>query len=162
MGREPELSTSFFQVLIGDFANKLVSFSRSRSSCEIWLPCCLFSTLMQFCYMFEIHVLTVYTTSICEEAKREVACNPSAPNWMRKIMGCDDWTSAWSCYCFGNGWVEFVNYHNLQVGDFLVFELIDESTFQVSMFDQNCCEKELMKLCTSKPRRGWIGVCLCR
>lgn len=100
MGREPELSTSFFKVLIGGFANKLVSFSRSRSSCEIWLPCCLFSTLMQFCYMFEIHVLTVYTTSICEEANREVACNPSAPNWMWKIMGCDDWTSGWSWLLF--------------------------------------------------------------
>lgn len=46
-------------------------------------------------------------------------------------------------YCFVNGWLEFVNFHKLEEYDFLVFWLIDDSIFQVTIYDPTCCEKKL-------------------
>lgn len=46
-------------------------------------------------------------------------------------------------YCFGEGWLEFVKDTKTQVGDFLVFWLIGKSTFEVSIFGPNGCQKDL-------------------
>ena len=42
---------------------------------------------------------------------------------------------------FGQGWQEFVNYHDLQEGDFLVFKYISKLCFMVKIFDRTGCEK---------------------
>lgn len=44
-------------------------------------------------------------------------------------------------HCFVNGWFQFMKDNLLERGDFLVFWLIAESTFQVTMYGPSCCEK---------------------
>ncbi|KAA8547265.1 hypothetical protein F0562_003871 [Nyssa sinensis] len=50
------------------------------------------------------------------------------------------------------GWRKFVEDHKLQVGDFLVFWLISDSTFDVVTYDRSGCEKEV-----NSAIRGNIG-----
>ncbi|RAL46004.1 hypothetical protein DM860_006158 [Cuscuta australis] len=40
-----------------------------------------------------------------------------------------------------NGWEGFVDEHDLQLGDFLVFEHMGNLIFKVTLFDPTCCEK---------------------
>ncbi|CAI9278401.1 unnamed protein product [Lactuca saligna] len=44
-------------------------------------------------------------------------------------------------YCFADGWSDVVEDSDLGFGDFLVFWLVDESTFKLSIFSPNGCEK---------------------
>nr|XP_043626768.1 B3 domain-containing protein REM10-like [Erigeron canadensis] len=46
-------------------------------------------------------------------------------------------------YCFSDGWDNVVQDLQLQFGDFLVFWLVDKSTFKVSIFNSNGCEKDV-------------------
>ncbi|CAK9141135.1 unnamed protein product [Ilex paraguariensis] len=46
-------------------------------------------------------------------------------------------------YWFTTGWPEFVEANKLLVGDFCVFWLNGDSTFEVSVYGRNCCEKQL-------------------
>lgn len=41
---------------------------------------------------------------------------------------------------FSDGWHEFVNYHSISVGYFLLFKYERNSTFQVIIFDKSTCE----------------------
>ncbi|KAI3763605.1 hypothetical protein L2E82_13575 [Cichorium intybus] len=45
-------------------------------------------------------------------------------------------------YCFVNGWNTVVNDSHLEFGDFLVFWLVDPSTFKLSIFSPSGCEKD--------------------
>ncbi|GLJ57584.1 hypothetical protein SUGI_1344250 [Cryptomeria japonica] len=40
-----------------------------------------------------------------------------------------------------HGWINFVNYYGLEVGDLLVFKYISKSCFKVKIFDKTSCEK---------------------
>ncbi|XAR61828.1 hypothetical protein NMG60_11016352, partial [Bertholletia excelsa] len=57
--------------------------------------------------------------------------------------------------CFGAGWHEFARSHELDVGDFAVFEHKGSMHFQVSMFGPSCCEKEFPEaVCGEKRKRS--------
>ncbi|XP_074334892.1 B3 domain-containing protein REM5-like isoform X2 [Apium graveolens] len=43
---------------------------------------------------------------------------------------------------FVNGWPDFVKDHGLEYGDFVVFRLIEDSTFHVTIYDPSMCEKQ--------------------
>ncbi|KAL1833941.1 hypothetical protein ACET3Z_003592 [Daucus carota] len=43
---------------------------------------------------------------------------------------------------FVNGWAQFVADHGLDYGDFVVFRLVRDSTFQVTVYDPSMCEKD--------------------
>ncbi|CAI9266343.1 unnamed protein product [Lactuca saligna] len=45
-------------------------------------------------------------------------------------------------YCFTDGWSDVVEDSDLGFGDFLVFWLVDESTFKFSIFSPNGCERD--------------------
>ncbi|XP_031093214.1 B3 domain-containing protein REM5-like isoform X1 [Ipomoea triloba] len=47
-------------------------------------------------------------------------------------------------YLFADGWSVFVNDNQLEIGDFVVFWLMDNySTFHVQLYDRTCCDKRL-------------------
>ncbi|KAK1369118.1 hypothetical protein POM88_035210 [Heracleum sosnowskyi] len=43
---------------------------------------------------------------------------------------------------FTKGWPQFVKDHGLEYGDFVVFRLIEDSSFQVTIYDPSMCEKQ--------------------
>ncbi|KDP33467.1 hypothetical protein JCGZ_07038 [Jatropha curcas] len=51
---------------------------------------------------------------------------------------------------FEDGWKEFVQNHDLHVGDILVFELEGNMVFDVLVFDPSFCEKEYPSFATSQ------------
>ncbi|EEF40049.1 putative B3 domain-containing protein Os03g0621600 [Ricinus communis] len=42
-----------------------------------------------------------------------------------------------------HGWKKFVKDHNLEVGDFLVFNLVNDTTFEVLIYGPTCCLKKI-------------------
>ncbi|KAM0009227.1 putative transcription factor B3-Domain family [Helianthus debilis subsp. tardiflorus] len=46
-------------------------------------------------------------------------------------------------YCFVNGWNNVVKDIQLGFGDFLLFKLVDQSTFRMSIYSPDGCEKIL-------------------
>ncbi|XP_019176350.1 PREDICTED: B3 domain-containing protein REM5-like isoform X1 [Ipomoea nil] len=47
-------------------------------------------------------------------------------------------------YLFADGWSVFVNDNQLEIGNFVVFWLMDNySTFHVQLYDRTCCDKSL-------------------
>ncbi|KAI3497752.1 hypothetical protein L1887_33266 [Cichorium endivia] len=57
-------------------------------------------------------------------------------SWRLKIIKLGD------NYCFVNGWNSVVEDSQLRYGDFLVFWLVDPSTFKLSIFSPSGCEKQ--------------------
>lgn len=45
-------------------------------------------------------------------------------------------------YFFARGWKKFVKFHDLQVGDFLVFKFVGDRNVDVVIYDQTCCVKD--------------------
>ncbi|KAK1373713.1 hypothetical protein POM88_029906 [Heracleum sosnowskyi] len=45
-------------------------------------------------------------------------------------------------FFFSNGWPQFVKDHGLEYGDFVVFRLVEDSSFQVTIYDPSMCEKQ--------------------
>lgn len=45
---------------------------------------------------------------------------------------------------FEFGWPQFVDHHNLSIGDFVVFEHVGGLKFNVFVFDHSACEKEFL------------------
>ncbi|KAJ0011049.1 hypothetical protein Pint_34522 [Pistacia integerrima] len=59
------------------------------------------------------------------------------PNGRAWLIGLTkDGTKIW----FRDGWHDFVQYHSISVGYFLVFKYLKNSTFQVLIFDSTACE----------------------
>ncbi|KAB2094652.1 hypothetical protein ES319_A02G174500v1 [Gossypium barbadense] len=54
-------------------------------------------------------------------------------------------------YFFNSGWSKFVKYHGLEIGDFLVFFLVDSSTFDVFIYNRTACAKNSI-LAAKKPK----------
>ncbi|KAE8709544.1 hypothetical protein F3Y22_tig00110330pilonHSYRG00140 [Hibiscus syriacus] len=46
-------------------------------------------------------------------------------------------------YFFTGGWSKFAKHHRLEIWDFLVFNLVDSSTFDVIIYDRTACEKNI-------------------
>ncbi|KAK8497098.1 hypothetical protein V6N12_037340 [Hibiscus sabdariffa] len=46
-------------------------------------------------------------------------------------------------YFFSGGWSKFAKHHRLERGDFLVFFLVDSSTFDVIIYNRTACEKNV-------------------
>ncbi|GLJ38038.1 hypothetical protein SUGI_0774400 [Cryptomeria japonica] len=44
---------------------------------------------------------------------------------------------------FRQGWKKFLDFHGLEMGDFLVFKYISKSYFRIQIFDRTACEKNL-------------------
>ncbi|MBA0851936.1 hypothetical protein Goshw_029235, partial [Gossypium schwendimanii] len=55
-------------------------------------------------------------------------------------------------YFFNNGWSKFVKYRDLEIGDFLVFFLVDSSTFDVFIYNRTACAKNI--ILAAKKRKG--------
>ncbi|TYI88971.1 hypothetical protein E1A91_D03G020600v1 [Gossypium mustelinum] len=55
-------------------------------------------------------------------------------------------------YFFNNGWSKFVKYRDLEIGDFLVFFLVDSSTFDVFIYNRTACAKII--ILAAKKRKG--------
>ncbi|MBA0608312.1 hypothetical protein Godav_020547, partial [Gossypium davidsonii] len=55
-------------------------------------------------------------------------------------------------YFFNNGWSKFVKYRDLEKGDFLVFFLVDSSTFDVFIYNRTACAKII--ILAAKKRKG--------
>ncbi|XP_017638182.2 putative B3 domain-containing protein Os03g0621600 [Gossypium arboreum] len=47
-------------------------------------------------------------------------------------------------YFFNSGWSKFVKHHDLEIGDFLVFFLVDTSTFDVLIYNGTACPKNII------------------
>ncbi|KAB1670165.1 hypothetical protein ES319_1Z195800v1 [Gossypium barbadense] len=47
-------------------------------------------------------------------------------------------------YFFNSGWSKFVKHHDLEIGDFLVFFLVDTSTFDVLIYNGTACAKNII------------------
>ncbi|KAJ0495201.1 putative transcription factor B3-Domain family [Helianthus annuus] len=58
-------------------------------------------------------------------------------SWRLKIKQISD------DYCFVNGWNNVVKDIQLGFGDFLLFKLVDQSTFRMSIYSPDGCEKIL-------------------
>ncbi|KAL4369446.1 hypothetical protein GQ457_05G013240 [Hibiscus cannabinus] len=64
---------------------------------------------------------------------------------------CSDSGSLWRAriqieqgkYFFSGGWSKFAKHHRLERGDFLVFFLVDSSTFDVIIYNRTACEKNV-------------------
>ncbi|CAK7340127.1 unnamed protein product [Dovyalis caffra] len=65
-------------------------------------------------------------------------------------------------YFFTRGWKSFVKYHDLQVGDFLVFNFVGDRTFDVVIYDPSGCVKEKVasnpNRNPTKPRQASVGI----
>ena len=46
-------------------------------------------------------------------------------------------------YCFANGWSKVAKDAQMGLADFLIFELVNESTFKMKIYTPNGCEKFL-------------------
>ncbi|MFS8028872.1 putative transcription factor B3-Domain family [Helianthus anomalus] len=64
----------------------------------------------------------------------KILLDPTARHMIKQIG--DD-------YCFVNGWNNVVKDVQLGFGDFLLFKLVDQSTFRLSIYSPNGCEKIL-------------------
>jgi hypothetical protein len=51
-----------------------------------------------------------------------------------------------------SGWEEFVNEHDLEKGDFLVFSYNGDSQFRVEIYDPSGCEKASSCVSRNNPR----------
>ncbi|KAK1559647.1 hypothetical protein Q3G72_010358 [Acer saccharum] len=51
---------------------------------------------------------------------------------------------------FRVGWVEFVEYHSISVGYFLLFRYLKKSTFRVLIFDMSACEVRYPHYCVER------------
>ncbi|KAM7251944.1 hypothetical protein ACFE04_023827 [Oxalis oulophora] len=71
-----------------------------------------------------------------EEPKVSTLTSSTGKSWSVLMEKSD------KCYFFSKGWSEFVKYHDLKVGDFLVFWLTSNSSFDVVMYSNSACEKE--------------------
>ncbi|KAI3744532.1 hypothetical protein L1987_57615 [Smallanthus sonchifolius] len=58
-------------------------------------------------------------------------------SWRLKIKQIGD------SYCFTNGWNTVIKDIQLGFGDFLFFQLVDQSTFKMSIFSPDGCQKSL-------------------
>ncbi|PHT95787.1 hypothetical protein T459_03669, partial [Capsicum annuum] len=61
-----------------------------------------------------------------------VVLRSGGKNWLVKVK----------CWRFGAGWAAFVEQHDLQVGDILVFRHDGNMEFEVSIFDSTHCDRE--------------------
>nr|GMC91490.1 B3 domain-containing protein REM5-like [Ipomoea batatas] len=60
-------------------------------------------------------------------------------------------------YLFADGWSVFVNDNQLEIGDFVVFWLMDNySTFHVQLYDRTCCDKRLSSSLVSPGFSGFV------
>ena len=48
-----------------------------------------------------------------------------------------------ACKWFGDGWLDFVLGHDLQIGEVLVFRYDGDMVFHVTVLDKSACEKKL-------------------
>ncbi|XP_052209336.1 B3 domain-containing protein REM9-like [Diospyros lotus] len=65
--------------------------------------------------------------------------------WLRTSLG--KWEVTFNGRSFGSaGWTDFVNRHDLNVGDFLIFRHEGDLVFDVMAFDPSACEKEFQPL----------------
>ncbi|GAV88972.1 LOW QUALITY PROTEIN: B3 domain-containing protein, partial [Cephalotus follicularis] len=56
-------------------------------------------------------------------------------------------------YFFSNGWSEFVKYHNLEFGDFVLFWFLGDSKFEVVIYGRTACEKDIDFKCEECPTK---------
>ncbi|PHT98405.1 hypothetical protein BC332_32685 [Capsicum chinense] len=61
-----------------------------------------------------------------------VVLRSGGKNWLVKVK----------CWRFGAGWAAFVEQHDLQLGDILVFRHEGNMEFEVSIFDSTHCDRE--------------------
>ncbi|XP_057847033.2 putative B3 domain-containing protein Os03g0621600 [Cryptomeria japonica] len=108
--------SSFFKVLIGDFAEKLR------------IPLAFVSKLVN------------------EKDKHMVLEGPDGRGWEVEL------TSTNNKLEFQGGWKEFVHYHSLEMGDFVVFKYIAMSYMKVHMFGRSGCVKNINVLDFEKPK----------
>ncbi|XVE69981.1 hypothetical protein DITRI_Ditri10aG0034900 [Diplodiscus trichospermus] len=66
---------------------------------------------------------------------------PSGYGWVVKLVQKND------DLFFDEGWADFVRDHSLECGDFLVFRYDGDFVFDVIVFDQSTCEKEVAFHC---------------
>ncbi|KAJ0077415.1 hypothetical protein Patl1_36258 [Pistacia atlantica] len=59
---------------------------------------------------------------------------PNGQVWLVRLT--KDGRKIW----FQDGWDDFIQYHSISVGYFLVFKYVKNSTFQVLIFDSTACE----------------------
>ncbi|CAL1353027.1 unnamed protein product [Linum trigynum] len=57
---------------------------------------------------------------------------------------------------FKDGWKEFVEEHDLHVGDFVVFRLDGEMVFHVMVFDPTVCERQYQQVSSVSPKQNQI------
>ncbi|CAK9178592.1 unnamed protein product [Ilex paraguariensis] len=75
-------------------------------------------------------------------------------SWHVKVGKCDK-----GRFYFEKGWDEFVQNHNLNVGDFLVFEQKGQMFFNVVVFDRSACEKEFtVELAKDKKQTSKVNI----
>ncbi|KAK3002805.1 hypothetical protein RJ639_019371 [Escallonia herrerae] len=153
--RKPEpRSPSFFKVLISDnFASKLVSFSNLYLYHSIGVLKCLSIPIITsptgWTYIYCACWMYMYILDLQQIPRAFVKkfLSKSPGNHLLKTESGRSWgvtiEEIGQKHYFVLGWHKFLEDHRLEEGDFLVFWLIGDSTFQVNIYDPSGCEKKL-------------------
>ncbi|GLJ38042.1 hypothetical protein SUGI_0774490 [Cryptomeria japonica] len=74
---------------------------------------------------------------IYEREEHMVLQGPSGQEWDVQLLGTKTTLE------FRHGWENFVHYHGLQLGDFVVFKYISKLCLKVQIFEKSGCEKDI-------------------
>ena len=140
----------FFKVMINDFRTQLV---RQRSLfpiryiyvLEVFQQALLKSfTLNQPCSLIhdvyfscEQSIPPGFSSKLNGEKMEKAVLTSYKGSWVVEVGKCGQ------LFHFKEGWEEFVRNHDLNVGDFVVFEHKGSMRFDVLVFDSSACEKRL-------------------
>lgn len=134
MARKPKLNAGakFFKILFGDFTKKLVMFLS-----------------LGFAFLIVLYMLMLVNSVVWQAIpplfiktfKKNIPKEPILKTEKGKFLVSVKFDD--SRYFFKSGWNKFVKDHELETGDFLVFNLVDDKTFEVDMYAPTCCLKSL-------------------
>ncbi|XP_059064918.1 putative B3 domain-containing protein Os03g0621600 [Cryptomeria japonica] len=74
---------------------------------------------------------------IYEREEHMVLQGPSGQEWDVQLLGTNTTLE------FRHGWENFVHYHGLKLGDFVVFKYISKLCLKVQIFEKSGCEKDI-------------------
>ncbi|XP_057839613.2 putative B3 domain-containing protein Os03g0621600 [Cryptomeria japonica] len=85
---------------------------------------------------------------ITDQHEHMVLQGPNGQEWEVELLGSNNKLE------FRHGWERFVNFHGLQLGDFVVFKYISKYYFKVQMFGRSGCVKNTCALHIEKTKIG--------
>ncbi|KAJ0727057.1 putative transcription factor B3-Domain family [Helianthus annuus] len=135
------MASSFFKILLDPSADHMVFLHLFSQTQYLYIFYFLFVTFIH--NIFKLWQ-TLPPDFACMHVENKITNNPIIQyanggyySWRLKIEQIGD------DYCFVNGWNNVVKDIRLGFGDFLLFKLVDQSTFRLSIYSPDGCEKIL-------------------